>query len=560
MLSPAELQQSYDTFLLRIGVAEDNDSPDAWLDLYEEWNRFETGVSNDLSRVAFEYRCHMADPDSQKAMTLVNEELVPIGTAASERFNRALLASRHLGSVLERYGQRLGDILHMSLDPLAPVNQELRREEQRIVREYQETMGSAVIAIDGEDVPLMQAMALGGSDDRDLRRRAYDAQVAWLKDGHEVLESMFDQLVSIRHRMAGNLGDPNFVRLGYLMTEKDQYDPDQVKLFSEAILEYTYPLSRELDRRHAQRLGLERIRPYDTGFDPEFDLPLGVIDMEREEAYLEEILERVSPRFGEHLRAMRDAGVMDIEARRNKYVGAFAIPFHRDKLAGICYQMTGGADDMRTLLHESGHCMQMIESMSIPAVDLRSPSTDCAEIHSIGMEFLGSRHADVFLEPREAERYRRNQWREGIGLLASVARSDLFQHWVYYNPDADPEARNDAWMDVLRDYPSAIDVTGYEEHRRRAWLQITHYFASPFYMIDYAVAEVIAMQLAMIDVESHERAAEIYTHLCRVGGTRGFNDLIAEVGLRSPFDPSLVRDLVVHAATILDVNPTIIPQ
>lgn len=559
MISSAELQQAYDALLSRVDEAEGSDSADGWLNLYEDWNRFDVELSSDASRIVFDYRRHMSDPDAQKAMTMLNEEWAPIGIEAAERFNRALLSSRHLDAVLDRYGRRLGDCMRMSLDPLAPVNQELRQEEQRIVMEYLQKIGSAVIRIDDEEVPLMQAMALGGSDDRDLRRRGFEAQVGWMRDAHRELEPMFDRLVSIRHRMATNLGDRDFVRLGYLLMEKDQYDPEQVEVFSEAILRYAYPLTRALEQRHAANLGLERLRPYDAGFDPAFDLPLGAIDMEKEEGYLEEILEKVSPRFGDHLRSMRRAGVIDIEARRDKYVGAFAIPFHRDEVAGICYQATGSVDDMRTLLHESGHCMQMIESMPIRAMGLRSPTNDCAEIHSIGMEFLGSRHAEVFLEPEEAERYRRNQWREGILLLAGVARGDLFQHWIYRNPDADAERRNDAWTEILARYPSDVDYSGYETYRRRAWLQITHFAATPFYMIDYAVAEVVAMQLAMIDAESHERAAEIYTHLCRVGGTRGLNDLIDDVGLRSPFDPSLVRDLVLHVATILDVDPTIIP-
>lgn len=560
MISPQQLECAYDAILSRIDEAERSESADAWLALYEEWNELEIEASSDMCRIVFDYRRNMSDPDARDAQTMLDEELSPIGQRATEHFNRALLSSRHLEAVLDRYGLRLGDLLRMSLDPLAPVNHDLGQEEQRIVTEYLQAMGSAVVEIDGQETPLMKAMALLGSDDRDLRRKGFDALAGWLQTVCQEFESMFDRLVSIRQSMATNLGNRDFVRLGYLRMERDQYDAEQVELLSEAILRYTHPLDQALDRRHAGLLGLERLRSYDCGFNPEFDVPLGAIDVDREEAYLEEVLEKVSPRFGEHFRMMLRGGVVDIEGRRDKFVGAFAVPFAREKLAGICSQATGSANDMRALLHESGHCMQMIESMPIHTMALRSPTHDCAEIHSIGMEFLSTRHAGVFLEPIEAERYSRNQWRAGISTLGSVARADLFQHWVYRNPGAGTEDRHDAWSEILVRYPSDIDHSGYEAYRHRSWLLVSHLFASPFYMIDYAVAQVVAMQLAMIDAVDHERAVEMYIHLCRMGGTKGLNDLVDDIGLRSPFDPSLVRDLVAHAATMLGVDPSIIPQ
>jgi oligoendopeptidase F len=76
----------------------------------------------------------------------------------------------------------------------------------------------------------------------------------------------------------------------------------------------------------------------------------------------------------------------------------------------------------------------------------------------------------------------------------------------------------------------------------------------PFYYIDYAIADTGAMQLALIDADNHERAMDAYLTLCRIGGTKSVLEIFAAAGMRSPFDPALMKDLMAHAAQELGVT------
>lgn len=79
-------------------------------------------------------------------------------------------------------------------------------------------------------------------------------------------------------------------------------------------------------------------------------------------------------------------------------------------------------------------------------------------------------------------------------------------------------------------------------------------FRYPFYYIDYAIAETGAMQLGMLDAQDHDACLKTYLELCRRGGTGSVLELFRGAGLRSPFDPDLMRDLCAHAAGQLGVS------
>jgi oligoendopeptidase F len=170
------------------------------------------------------------------------------------------------------------------------------------------------------------------------------------------------------------------------------------------------------------------------------------------------------------------------------------------------------------------------------------------------MEMLSLRYMEEFFSEKDAEKFRLGRWKYTIQGLCYICIVDEFQHWVYENPDATPAEREAAWGRIWDIYRPGIDYTGIEEYKETVWYGQAHIFRSPFYYIDYAIADTAAMQLALIDAEDHERAMDIYMNLCRIGGTMGVLDIFAAAGLRSPFDPDLMRDLMAHAAAELGLD------
>ena len=205
-------------------------------------------------------------------------------------------------------------------------------------------------------------------------------------------------------------------------------------------------------------------------------------------------------------------------------------------------------------MHEMGHAFQGWESQAIEAVDLQWPTSDACEIHSMGMEYLSMRHMTEFFTPEHAEKFRRNRWKEAGERVCYICIVDEFQHWVYENPEATLEERDRAWDRIWDIYKPGLDFSGVEAYKSARWYAQGHIFHMPFYYIDYAIAETGAMQLALIDAEDHERSLDIYMNLCRIGGTMSVLNIFQNAGLRSPFDPEVMRDLMAHAARELGIE------
>ena len=101
-------------------------------------------------------------------------------------------------------------------------------------------------------------------------------------------------------------------------------------------------------------------------------------------------------------------------------------------------------------------------------------------------------------------------------------------------------------------YLPGIDWSDYAaEYQPTRWYAQMHIFRLPFYYIDYAIADTGAMQFGMLDTEDHERCLETYIALCELGGTKSVTKLFASAGLRSPFDPAVMRYLMEYAESKL---------
>ena len=71
-----------------------------------------------------------------------------------------------------------------------------------------------------------------------------------------------------------------------------------------------------------------------------------------------------------------------------------------------------------------------------------------------------------------------------------------------------------------------------------------HIFASPFYYIDYTLAQICAFQFWKKDRDNHKKAWNDYVRLCKAGGSKSFLDLVTLADLKSPFEEGCVESVI----------------
>ncbi|MBO7676080.1 MAG: M3 family oligoendopeptidase, partial [Erysipelotrichaceae bacterium] len=263
------------------------------------------------------------------------------------------------------------------------------QEENRLATEYGKLKSSAKIEFDGEVYNLASIAPLMSDDDREVRRRATIAYNKFFEENEDKFDEIYDKLVKVRDRMAKKLGYENFTPLGYIRMNRLDYDQDMVRNYRDQVIADIVPLTVELRKKQARRIGVDKLECYDLNysFKSGNPKPHGTLD-EVVEAALKMYTE-MSPETGEFFKMMVDNEMFDLPTRPNKEMGGYSDGVFDYKMPFIFANSNGTADDVDTLTHEAGHAFQAFctfKNVDIP--DLCFPTMESAEIDSMSMEFF----------------------------------------------------------------------------------------------------------------------------------------------------------------------------
>lgn len=537
-----------------IAQAESSPSGDAWLALFAQWNNLKSYIESENNRINYLQSRYMDNAEYEASEKYLREEVMPVSDQGSSDLLNALLKSNHKSTIAKKHGEYLVRSLETAVEPLAPVNSDLRVQSGDLINRYDKLVASGEVTVDGKTVTLSVARAMLASPEAGIRKEAFFAYREWFDERRDEIANIFAELVKLRHQMAVNLGHENYIRLGYLGMRRTDYGEMEADQFRAAVRKYVVPLQTKLHERQAEELGQPALKPWDTLYYPSLSLPQGIAPVGEQLEKAQRVFDGLNTELGGHFKRMREEGLIDLENRKAKRAGAFCTSFPDEGRVAILCNSTGDDQDVGTLMHEMGHAFQGWESQPIEVVELQWPTMDACEIHSMGMEYLSLPRMNEFFGDEYAERFRRNRWRDSVEGIPYICSVDEFQHWIYKNPDATNDERDAEWNRLQDIYKPGLDWSDAEQLKATRWYAQSHIFHAPFYYIDYAIAETGAMQLALIDAADHEKAMETYMNLCRIGGTKSVLDIFRTVGMRSPFDPLLMRDLMAHAAKELGVE------
>jgi M3 family oligoendopeptidase len=548
------VEQEYAKLRADLPKAEAASTGDLWLDLFARWNAIKSYVESEGNRINYMQSRYMDDTAYEDAEKYYREEVMPASDLGNSEILQAMLKSKHKNAIAEKHGEYLIKALETAVEPLSPINSDLRVKAGDLINQYDKLVAAGEVNVNGKAVTLAVARAMQMSTDPATRKAAFFAYREWFAQHRDQIAQIFDQLVHLRDKMAKNLGHENFVKLGYLGMRRTDYGELEAGEFRAAVRKYAVPLQKQLAQRQAEDLGTGTLKPWDAGFYPSLSLPEGIAPVEQQLDKAQTVFNRLNPTLAGHFERMRKEGLIDLENRKAKRAGAFCTSFSDEGRVAILCNSTGDEDDVATLMHEMGHAFQGWESQPIESVDLQWPTMDACEVHSMGMEYLSLPQMSEFFGTENAEKFRRNRWRDSVEGICYICQVDEFQHWIYQNPNATPDERDNEWNRLTDIYKPGSDWSGAEHLKKMRWYAQSHIFHAPFYYIDYAIAETGAMQLGLMDAEDHDKAMATYLRLCQIGGTKSVLDIFQTVGMRSPFDPMLMKDLMAHAAKELGIE------
>ena len=419
--------------------------------------------------------------------------------------------------------------------------------EAALTREYNELLANASVSFDGRERTLAAITAFRNNADRDLRHRAEVARWSIFTARRERLDAIFDELVRLRDGMGRKLGFDGFLPLGYRRMHRVDYGPADVARYRDEIVRCVVPLATELVAKLGRRRGFDQVYFWDEAVlgVPGPVVPQG--DATWIVAGSVGALGAIDPALGDFATMMRDLDLLDVDNRPGKAVGAYCTVIPARKVPFVFANFNGTRGDVKTLMHELGHAFQAWSSREKPAVDYLVPTLESAEIHSMSLEYLSWPEMDRFFGA-DAEAYRREHLLDALLFLPYGVAVDHFQHLVYEHPSATPDERHAMWQAMERRYLPWRRY-GDLEHPSLGglWQEKQHIYRSPLYYVDYTLALCCALQFWVRAQSDRREALDAYVKLCARGGEAPFGELVRSAGLRSPFEPGTLEDVVTAA-------------
>jgi len=522
----------------------DGSNVEAWL---ADWSAFESLLSEAGALASFAYTCDTSDPAREQAQLRFGTQISPKAREQRVRLQERLVELDYERPGLETTVQRFRNQMEL----FSAANVPLFAQLSKLETEWSKINGAMTVDWDGEEKTPSQLLPFLQSNDRALRERAFKLRARPYIEQRDPLADIFNRMYDLRQQVARNAGFENFRDFTHREKNRFDYTPEDCLRFHEAVETAVLPAVKRIMERRRRQMGLDSLRPWDVTADtigrpalkPFEDIPTFI---DRAGA----VFGRVDPDFRTYYRSMADAQLLDLDNRKGKAPGAYCQTLAFRKMPLIFMNAVGVDRDVSTLLHESGHAFHSIEASRLPLLFQRHPGSEMAEVASMSMEllaapFIGRDSGGYYSE--EDSRRSRAELLEGIVLFfPHCASVDAFQHWIYLDRDGrDAGARDRKWLELRRRFEGpSVDWNGLDAERIARWYQQPHFFSSPFYYIEYGIAQLGALQVWRNSVRDRGQAVRKYREALALGATRPLPELFQAAGARLIFDSDGMGELI----------------
>ncbi len=503
-------------------------------------NKYSDDISTDASLISVHYTLETNNPKYAKLEQEL-DQISPIISSISQEFIEILVHAPYVEDLKKVYGEYAVKQWELSLKCFSPDIIEEATKENELVSQYSALIASAQIEFNGETLNLAQMGKYTTSANRETRKAASLAVAKFYQDHDAEFGDIYDQLVHLRDTMAKKLGYKNYVELGYNRMGRMDYNPEMVKGYRDQIYEAVVPYTQKLYKNQAKRIGIRKPQFYDYNLEFTDGNPTPKAGTEEQVKIATRMYEKLSPEIGDFFHFMVDHHLLDLDARPGKTSGGYCTSFPRYHAPFVFANNNGTQHDVETLTHEIGHAFQFYCARSIKVPEYREATMETCEIHSMSMEFLTWPYMEDFFK-EDTTKYKYSHLKGAITFLPYGVLVDEFQHWVYGNVDATHDERCAKWRELEKKYEPHLDYSEAPELEKGGWwLRQMHIFQSPFYYIDYTLAQVVAFEFLDLSQKNPDKAIKKYIKLCKYGGRSPFVETLKKNHLRNPFEDGNVE-------------------
>ena len=501
------------------------------------------------------YTCDTRDPYWEGEQNFFDSN-GPAVTNATVEIYRAILANPHLDALTKALGSTCvpgmkNAVLAMDDRVLA-----LQQEANALSSAYQKLYGGALVELDGKQLTIPQLGPYRQSLDPAVRRAAYEAEAGYFDAHRAEFDDLYSRTVKNLNEQARILGYKDYSELSYARMNRIGYGPEEIRVFRDQVARDVVPLLAEIVARRAKRAGIEHptFADLNVAFPDGNPVPVKGYQVRMDAART--MYHELSDETAAFIDFMQDNELFDVLSQPGKANGGYMTILPDYKAPFIFANWNDTAGDVDVLTHEAGHAFEGYLAARDDAIpeDLKCPSMESAEIHSMAMEFLTAPWHEL-LFGADTPKYALTHAEESLIFLSYGCEVDEFQHIMYQHPNLTADQRNDVWLRLEQKYRPWIDFDGLPFYGRGAgWQRQLHIYECPFYYIDYCLSTMAALQFFLLTLKDPKDAWARYLRLVKRGGLASYTELCQTAGLRTPFEAGSVKAIAQPVADWIEAH------
>ncbi|MED1303610.1 oligoendopeptidase F [[Bacillus thuringiensis] serovar konkukian] len=435
-------------------------------------------------------------------------------------------------------------------------NIELEIKEDKLVTEYFEITGGLSGIWDGEEKTITELQSYLQDSNRVIRKKAKTIISEQFLSVEKELQNILNQLIEIRHQKAKNIQLENYRDYMFKKYERFDYSAKDCYELAESIRKYVVPLKDKILLEKKEKLQVDTLRPWDvSAVTPDQKVLKPIADENDLIEKSTHIFNKLDVEFSTLLNRLNKHDCLDLTSRKGKAAGGFCEYLPASQLSFIFMNLNYTQDDIITFIHEMGHSIhnELIKSLKLRQY-IEIPA-ETAELASMTMELFSLNYWDTFYtDKKDLKQAKINFFKDVISYLPVMLIVDQFQHWLYENPTHTSEERNEKYLQLQKHYQSnVIHIDGYENWIATSWLPVLHIFEVPFYYIEYAIAQLGALQMYKQYKEDPKQALENYKKALSLGSSQSIKDVYDAAGIRFDFSGETIKELMRFVEKELEV-------
>lgn len=541
----------------------DASSVDAWL---ADWSSLASLLDERRWRLRLATMRNTTDEGAQRQYQNFLATIAPAASRAEQALKQKLIASHREPQGLAIPLRNMRADVELFREANVPL---LAREEE-LVAEHNQLGGAQTVQWEGAEIPIIQLMPVFQDPDRARREHAFVVRYERLLQVKTAYDELWQRLLQTRLDIAANAGflqrdgTPDYRAYRWRALKRFDYSPDDCKRFHESIEQVAAPMLGRLFERGRRALGVEALKPWDVLLGTVVEPPnrerlVPFHDVPELIAKTAAIYQAMDPQWSAYFELMWREDLMDLEVRAQKAVGGFCISFQVARRPFLFFSAVPVQGFEDVLFHESAHGFHILEMSALPYLpqhDLWNMPVEFIEVPTMAMELLAMEYwaheEGSFYSHADVARARRLKLESQVFQFCDMIVIDAFQHWIYEHPREalDPARCDEQFVELMmRFFPSEI-WRGFEPALAMTWRRLPHIFQLPFYYIEYAIAQLGAIQLW---AQAQDNQAAVFASLCRamaLGNTVPLPELYHAAGIPFAFD----RDTVRHAVNLIEKN------